>query len=211
MFDELKKLIKQAIYPNNEGAVTAGNLQGILLEMCDLTDDNKQDVLRDNVNIKTINKQSILGSGNIDLPVDKKMSSTSTHPVQNKVVKAYIDALEDKNKGYYTSLDVLQEVYPNPRPGSRAYVGNQYPYDIYVYENDEWIMTGETGGDESVQLDNYYTKQEADDQFVTIEQIADYPTTDDLDDIFEGKFTIMSLDDYNSLLVKEEKLYFCTE
>ena len=52
----------------------------------------KQDTLVSGENIKTINNQSILGSGNItieggnDVIVDSAMSSTSTNPVQNKVV-----------------------------------------------------------------------------------------------------------------------------
>lgn len=47
-------------------------------------------------NIKTINNQSLLGSGNIAISggvtIDDAMSSTSTNPVQNKVVLAAIQA-----------------------------------------------------------------------------------------------------------------------
>lgn len=47
-------------------------------------------------NIKTINNNSLLGSGNISISgsgtVDDAMSSTSTNPVQNKVVLAAITA-----------------------------------------------------------------------------------------------------------------------
>ena len=46
-------------------------------------------------NIKTINNQNILGSGNIDIPsggtVDTAMSDTSENAVQNKVIKSYVD------------------------------------------------------------------------------------------------------------------------
>lgn len=57
----------------------------------------KQDTLVSGENIKTINNQSILGSGNITIEggnnviVDSAMSSTSTNAVQNKVIKAYVD------------------------------------------------------------------------------------------------------------------------
>ena len=59
---------------------------------------NKQDKLTSGTNIKTINNQSLLGSGNIEISapsitVDTTMSDTSTNPVQNKVIKAYIDGL----------------------------------------------------------------------------------------------------------------------
>lgn len=59
---------------------------------------SKQDALTSGTNIKTINNQSLLGSGNIEISapsitVDTSMSDTSTNPVQNKVIKAYIDGL----------------------------------------------------------------------------------------------------------------------
>ena len=62
------------------------------------TDSSKQDKLTSGTNIKTINNQSLLGSGNINITapsitVDTSMSNTSTNPVQNKVIKAYIDGL----------------------------------------------------------------------------------------------------------------------
>lgn len=58
---------------------------------------NKQDKLNSGTNIKTINNQSILGSGNINIEggsnitVDSVVSASSTNPVQNKVIKAYVD------------------------------------------------------------------------------------------------------------------------
>jgi hypothetical protein len=58
---------------------------------------NKQDKLYSGSNIKTINGSSLLGSGNLeiksssDITVDAQMSASSTNPVQNKVVKAYVD------------------------------------------------------------------------------------------------------------------------
>lgn len=58
----------------------------------------KQDTLVSGTNIKTINNESILGSGNIEIQgggtIDSELSSTSTNAVQNKVITA---ALETKN------------------------------------------------------------------------------------------------------------------
>ena len=55
----------------------------------------KQNSLVSGTNIKTINNQSILGSGNITIggEVDTAMSDSSTNAVQNRVIKAYVDGL----------------------------------------------------------------------------------------------------------------------
>lgn len=66
-------------------------------EIPDIT--TKQDTLVSGTNIKTINGESILGSGNItiavgsDITIDTEMSDTSENAVQNKVIKAYVDGL----------------------------------------------------------------------------------------------------------------------
>ena len=61
----------------------------------------KQDILVSGDNIKTINGQSILGSGNITIEgggsgstvvVDDDLSDTSTNPVQNKIVTASLNS-----------------------------------------------------------------------------------------------------------------------
>lgn len=65
--------------------------------------DEKQDRLISGDNIKTINNQSLLGSGNIEvsgggmITVDDALSDTSENPVQNKVIKAALDT-----KGTYS-------------------------------------------------------------------------------------------------------------
>lgn len=59
--------------------------------------DGKQNALVSGTNIKTINNQSLLGSGNITIEgggsgtVDTAMSDSSTNAVQNKVIKGYVD------------------------------------------------------------------------------------------------------------------------
>ena len=76
---------------------TSKDLIGAINEVNTLAK-NKQDKLTSGTNIKTINNQSLLGSGNIEIStpsitVDTTMSDTSMNPVQNKVIKAYIDGL----------------------------------------------------------------------------------------------------------------------
>ena len=56
----------------------------------------KQDSLVSGTTIKTINGNSILGEGNMEITggtVDTTMSDTSENAVQNKVIKAYVDGL----------------------------------------------------------------------------------------------------------------------
>lgn len=63
----------------------------------------RQDELVSGVNIKTINNQSLLGKGNIDISggasitVDSELSTSSTNPVQNKVITANVPTLNGKN------------------------------------------------------------------------------------------------------------------
>ena len=55
----------------------------------------KQNKLVSGTSIKTVEGQSLLGSGNISIPVptvDSTLSDTSTNAVQNKAVKAYVDS-----------------------------------------------------------------------------------------------------------------------
>lgn len=65
----------------------------------------KQDILVSGNNIKTINGQSILGSGNItieggggtSITVDAELSETSTNPVQNKVITEALNTKWDQS------------------------------------------------------------------------------------------------------------------
>ena len=65
-----------------------------------------------------------------------------------------------KNKGYYRSLDELEANVPVPSNGSKAYVGNKYPYQIYISNNGAWMDSGEIGGDENIDLDRIYVKDD---------------------------------------------------
>lgn len=62
---------------------------------------NKQDQLVSGTNIKTVNGQSLLGNGNIDITsggtitVDSALSTTSENPVQNKVITNAINGKQD--------------------------------------------------------------------------------------------------------------------
>ena len=76
--------------------------------------DAKQDTLVSGINLKTINNQSLLGSGNISVSgggsvtVDDALSSTSENPVQNKVIYSALgnkqDTIDSSHKLSYNLL-----------------------------------------------------------------------------------------------------------
>lgn len=79
----------------------------------DLTN-NKQDNLVSGTNIKTLNNESLLGSGNISY--DAALSDVSTNAVQNKVLKEKIDELtynlnQLKEEFYETTIDIQSYEY----------------------------------------------------------------------------------------------------
>lgn len=73
-----------------------------------------------------------------------------------------------KHKGYFVSLQALQERYPKTEVGSIAFVYNEEnaasePYDIYEYKLDEykngdWHDTGLNGGSVEVDIDGMQDK-----------------------------------------------------
>lgn len=88
---------------NDSTYQTKANLDTALATKADKSSlASKQDKLVSGTNIKTINDQSILGSGNISIEsgtsitVDSALSTTSENPVQNKVVTAELN----KKPGY---------------------------------------------------------------------------------------------------------------
>lgn len=82
-------------------------------------------------NIKTINNQSLLGSGNISIQgggtVDTAMSDTSENAVQNKVIKSYVDTADTNLQN---QLDTL-----TGRVGQNFEVGKEKWYGTYTDEN----------------------------------------------------------------------------
>jgi len=68
----------------------------------------KQEALVSGTNIKTVNGESLLGSGNISIPVvvvDQALSSTSTNPVQNKRIFEALANKVDKVSGKQLSTE----------------------------------------------------------------------------------------------------------
>lgn len=79
-----------------EVVITADSLNVYNKTEIDTALNGKQDSLVSGTTIKTINGNSILGEGNIEITggtVDTTMSDTSENAVQNKVIKSYVDGL----------------------------------------------------------------------------------------------------------------------
>ena len=109
----------------------------------------KQDTLVSGTNVKTINNQSILGSGNITIEggstitIDSVMSDTSVNAVQNKVIKSYIDGKVinvptktsqlTNDSGFITSADLdtsyAKVTYVDTQDASNLATAKQYSND----------------------------------------------------------------------------------
>lgn len=133
-------------------------------------ENNKQDALVSGTNIKTINNQSILGSGNltIDLTIYRVVQSLPASDI-------------DPNK-IYLMLNPDGE-------GNNA-------YDEYMYVNDGWEKIGSMGN--NIDLTGYLTIADASLNFATKASLADYVQTANLDTAVSGLNYVKSstLNDY---------------
>ena len=77
----------------------------------------------------------------------------------NLVVKGWLDARNVKhaNKGMFLSASRLSEVYPSPRDGWWALVGDGLPAAIYVAHDGKWVATGKTGGEITIDVEQYWS------------------------------------------------------
>lgn len=106
-------------------------------------------------------------------PFDTALNASSQKGLPNSVITKAINAIKDvtsNNKGYFLSLEKLKAAYPTANEGSKAYVGSNYPYQIYLYETSMggWHDTGETGGDDTFNVGEFYTRTEIDQQHEVI-------------------------------------------
>ena len=93
-----------------------------------------------------------------------------------------------KHKGYFKSLPDLQATFPISSFGSIAWVGTKYPFALFRWNGTAWATDGTTGGDENLDLSQYYTKEEVN------EAIA-------------NSIEFLPQSAYDALAVKEEKWY----
>lgn len=103
---DIEKLIEEGSElpsekPTDNGQILLGNINGSV-EWSTETIREFQHELVSGENIKTINNESILGSGNIEINVnvDSTLSTTSTNSVQNKVITAALNSKANSSDVY---------------------------------------------------------------------------------------------------------------
>ena len=97
--------------------------------------------------------------------------------------------LQQIAKVYQNSAEVVSSVDDVINEGVLYLVGTQSPYDIYILEKGTKIKLGST----SIDLSNYYTKEEANNTFATRSELANYITS------AECETTYMPLTERNNL------------
>lgn len=103
-------------------------------------------------NLSEIKKESNWGDAastinsnfqNINVDLEKVKSSTT------------------KFKGYFTTETALKQAYPSPKVGDTAFVGEPYPGTVYdVQSNGAWHNTTKAPDADSVDLNDYATKED---------------------------------------------------
>ena len=81
--------------------------------------------------------------------------------------------LQQIAKVYQNSAEVVSSVDDVINEGVLYLVGTQSPYDIYILEKGVKIKLGST----SIDLSNYYTKEETNNTFATLTELANYITS----------------------------------
>lgn len=111
--------------------------------------------------------------------------------IGNKIYKVagpnYV--LQQIAKVYQNSAEVVSSVDDVVNEGVLYLVGTQSPYDIYILEKGQKIKLGST----SIDLSNYYTKEEANNTFVPLTELDNYITS------AECETTYMPLTERNNL------------
>ena len=97
--------------------------------------------------------------------------------------------LQQIAKVYQNSCEVVSSVDDVVNEGVLYLVGTTSPYDIYILEKGVKIKLGST----SIDLSNYYTKEETNNTFATLTELANYITS------AECETTYMPLTERNNL------------
>lgn len=160
---------------NNDISQRINNLNTRLqtVEQIDLS--TKQDVLVSSENIRTINGNSLLGSGNITLVIPTKVSdlpNDSGYQTQTQVETLISDELAKFDKLDY---EIVQTLPATGTAGVRYLIKHPTDdrYEEYIYINNQWFDIGST---DEINLTDYYTKQEANVLYDTKVEFTDFAT-----------------------------------
>ena len=110
---------------------------------------SKQDTLVSGTNIKTINGNSLLGSGNIEIQggstiaVDDSLSTTSTNPVQNKVITEALNGKASQSDIPTKVSELTNDSdFQTASQVATAISGINVPTKVSQLENDSDFQTG---------------------------------------------------------------------
>ena len=67
-----------------------------------------------------------------------------------------------KNKGFFSSVESLNNAYPSASFGDIAYVGFSSPYAVWTWDGNNWVDSAKKEEGIEVPLNEYYTKRELD-------------------------------------------------
>lgn len=137
-------------------------------------------------------------------PFDTSPTAGSGKGITSGAVEEAIRDIKSKVKGYFLTEEDLKLAYSTADEGSKAYVGSNYPYAIYLYETAKggWYDTEQTGGDEQFNAGEFYTKIQIDEKMTAV--------TDRIDKL-ENRDIFLSQDAYDALEPEQDKVYFIYE
>ena len=96
-----------------------------------------------------------------NVAIGGKFTSQGSGQVKgNLKVEGWLDAknIKGANKGVFTSEENLRKAYPFPQDGWWAIVGTTLPGPVYVAYGGQWTATGGTGGNPTVDSEQYNEK-----------------------------------------------------
>lgn len=119
------------------------------------------------------NLLTVVNENQVVFPFDTELNESSSRGLPNSVIAKEINAIKDatsNNKGYFLTEEALKKAYETAEDGNKAYVGNNYPYAIYLYETSKggWYDTEQTGGDDTFNSGEFYTKTQIDQQIQSV-------------------------------------------
>ncbi len=81
----------------------------------------------------------------------------NTHIHKNVKIEGWLDApnIKGPNKGMFRSEERLKASYPQPGEGWWALVGESLPAPLYIAEGGEWVSTGKSAGNPTLDVDSY--------------------------------------------------------
>lgn len=103
-------------------------------------------------------------------PFDTSPVEGSSKGITSGALSEALKDVSSKMKGYFLTEEDLRSVYITADEGSKAYVGYNYPYSIYLYESSKggWYDTKQTGGDDTFNTGDFYTKLQVDQKFIDL-------------------------------------------